>query len=79
MTTPVSLVFIHHTAMDHASTDSICSAAVRSIQNYHMIDRGRSLCSYITLYTYLLVSLFECIKSVICITVTALRVGVMRC
>ena len=43
MITPVSLVFIHHTAMDNVSTDPLCCAAVRSVQDYHMNDRGTHL------------------------------------
>nr|QZM06961.1 peptidoglycan recognition protein 2 [Sepioteuthis lessoniana] len=37
---PVDIVFIHHTAMDYCYNISSCSAEMRKIQDFHMIDRG---------------------------------------
>lgn len=40
MGTPVSVVFIHHTAMAECFTQEECAQEMRTIQNFHMDDRG---------------------------------------
>lgn len=40
MGTPVTVVFIHHTAMKECFTQDECSEEMRVIQNFHMDDRG---------------------------------------
>ena len=40
MTTPVSFVFIHHTAMSYCHNQHDCSQELRTIQNFHMDTRG---------------------------------------
>jgi hypothetical protein len=43
MTTPVSFVFIHHTAMSYCHNQHDCSQELRIIQNFHMDTRGTSI------------------------------------
>ena len=40
MNTPVTALFIHHTAMKPCMTLQDCSAEMRTIQDFHMDDRG---------------------------------------
>ncbi|KAK3597725.1 hypothetical protein CHS0354_006078 [Potamilus streckersoni] len=40
MATPVSIVFIHHTAMSRCQDHESCCQELRRIQNFHMDDRG---------------------------------------
>lgn len=40
LTTPVSMLFIHHTAGSTCSSQAACSSSVRGIQNFHMDNRG---------------------------------------
>ena len=40
MGTPVSVVFIHHTAMSECFNQTDCAQEMRVIQNFHMDDRG---------------------------------------
>lgn len=40
MTTPVSFVFIHHTAMSYCHNQHDCSQELRTIQDFHMDTRG---------------------------------------
>lgn len=42
MGTPVSVVFIHHTAGSECFNQEDCSRVVRDIQNYHMDKKGIS-------------------------------------
>jgi hypothetical protein len=37
---PVKMFFIHHTEMGHCDNTESCSAVMRSIQTFHMKDRG---------------------------------------
>lgn len=41
MNTPVTTLFIHHTAMRECSSLQECSEEMRIIQNFHMDDRGK--------------------------------------
>ena len=45
MNTPVTTLFIHHTAMRECKTLQECSEEMRVIQNFHMDTRG-------TVYTF---------------------------
>ncbi|XP_052227247.1 peptidoglycan-recognition protein SC2-like isoform X2 [Dreissena polymorpha] len=40
MGTPVSIVFIHHTAMSECHTKDKCAEEMRVIQRFHQVDRG---------------------------------------
>ncbi|XP_052227248.1 peptidoglycan-recognition protein SC2-like isoform X3 [Dreissena polymorpha] len=40
MGTPVSVVFIHHTAMSECHTKFRCAEEMRIIQRFHQVDRG---------------------------------------
>ncbi|XP_052231306.1 peptidoglycan-recognition protein SC2-like isoform X2 [Dreissena polymorpha] len=40
MGTPVSVVFIHHTAMSECHTQDACAEEMRVIQRFHQVDRG---------------------------------------
>ncbi|KAL3863958.1 hypothetical protein ACJMK2_005696 [Sinanodonta woodiana] len=40
MATPVSIVFIHHTAMSRCHDHTSCCQELKTIQNFHMDDRG---------------------------------------
>ena len=42
MSTPVTFMFIHHTATRRCTSQSDCADQVRSIQNYHMKNRGKT-------------------------------------
>ncbi|KAK7480186.1 hypothetical protein BaRGS_00028571 [Batillaria attramentaria] len=46
MSTPVSLVFIHHTAGSTCSSSSSCARVARETQNFHMNSRGYSDVGY---------------------------------
>ena len=40
ITTPVSSVYVHHTATSQCYGQGTCEETVRSIQDYHMDDLG---------------------------------------
>lgn len=40
MGTPVTVVFIHHTAMNECFSQDECASEMRTIQNFHMDTRG---------------------------------------
>ncbi|CAH1798702.1 unnamed protein product [Owenia fusiformis] len=46
MRTPVSMVFVHHTAGPFCSSRSACAATARNTQRYHMNSRGYSDVGY---------------------------------
>ena len=49
MGTPVSVVFIHHTAGRECFNQDDCARTLRGIQNFHMDDRGMSIWLLLTI------------------------------